>query len=48
MSELDQYMEDFFEAESVMYLGKSDEDEDSVFWDNLLKEENAGDAGRNL
>ena len=39
-------MEDFFEDESVMYLGSINED--SVFWDDLLMDMDAGDAGQSL
>ena len=46
MSELDQYMENFFEDESVMYLGSINED--SVFWDDLLMEMDAGNASQSL
>ena len=39
-------MEDFFEAESVMYLGRIDED--NVFWDDLLMGNDAVDAGQRI
>ena len=44
ISNLDQYMEEFFEAESVFCLGRSDAKENSMCWDNLLDEKDADNA----
>ena len=47
ISDLDQYMEEFFEVESVLYLGRDNAEEDSMFWDNLLIGKDAADVGKN-
>ena len=44
MSKLDQYMEDFFEDESVLCVGNFDKDD--VFWDELLMDSDAADVGQ--
>ena len=40
-------MEEFFEVETVFCLGRSGADEDNMFWDNLLIEKEADNAGKN-